>query len=61
MLLLILAFFAISAITACSGSRSLVPGTPLGAQTITVIGTATNGSQTLSHQTTVTINVNSLF
>jgi Bacterial Ig-like domain (group 3)/FG-GAP-like repeat len=50
-----------SAITGCSGSRSLVGGTPVGAQTITVTGTATNGSQTLNHQTSLTLNVNSLF
>ena len=62
MLLLLLAFLAAgSAITGCSGSRSLVGGTPLGAQTITVVGTATNGSQTLNHQTSVTLNVTSLF
>ncbi len=61
-LLLLLAFLAAgSAITGCSGSRSLVGGTPLGAQTITVVGTATNGSQTLNHQTSVTLNVTSLF
>ncbi len=62
MLLAILAFLAAgAAITGCSGSRSLVGGTPVGAQTITVIGTATNGSQTLAHQTTTTLNVDSLF
>ena len=61
-LLLLLAFLAAgAAITGCSGSRSLVGGTPLGAQTITVVGTATNGSQTLNHQTSVTLNVTSLF
>jgi hypothetical protein len=62
MLLLLLAFLAAgTAITGCSGSRSLVGGTPLGAQTITVTGTATSGTQTLTHQTTVTLNVISLF
>jgi len=62
LLLLILAILGTgSAITGCSGSRSLVGGTPVGAQTITVNGTATNGTQTLNHQTSVTLNVNSLF
>ena len=60
--LLLLAFLtAGSAVTACSGSRSLVGGTPVGVQTITVTGTATNGTQTLNHRTSVTLNVNSLF
>ena len=59
---LILAFLAVdSAITGCSGSRSLVGGTPVGAQTITVTGTAATGTQTLNHRTSVTLNVNSLF
>jgi hypothetical protein len=61
-LLLLVAFLAAgSSITGCSGSRSLVGGTPLGAETITVTGTATNGTQMLSHQTSITLNVNSLF
>jgi hypothetical protein len=60
--LVILSFLAAgTAIIGCSGSRSLVGGTPLGAQTITVTGTATNGSQTLNHEATVTVNVKSLF
>jgi hypothetical protein len=50
-----------TAMTGCSGSRSLVGGTPVGAQTITIIGTATSGSQSLIRQTTVTLNVKSLF
>ena len=61
----ILIFFALIAMgvatTGCSGNRSLVDGTPVGAQTITVIGTVTSGAQTLSHQTTMTLNVKSLF
>jgi hypothetical protein len=62
MLLVFLAFLAAGlAFTGCSGPRSLVGGTPVGAQTITVTGTATNGTQTLNHQTSVTLNVNSLF
>ena len=62
LLLVILAICAAgAAVTGCSGPRSLTGGTPLGAQTIVVIGTATDGSQTLNHQTTVTLNVKSLF
>ena len=62
MLLVVLAFLAAgAAIAGCSGARSLVGGTPVGAQTITVVGTVTSGSQTLSHETTVTLNVKSLF
>ena len=61
LLLAILTFFAGITIVGCSGSRSLVPGTPIGTQNITVIGTATNGSQTLTHQVTVALNVKSLF
>jgi hypothetical protein len=62
LLLVILAILGTaSAISGCSGSRSLLGGTPVGAQTITVTGTATNGTQTLNHQTSVTLNVNSLF
>jgi hypothetical protein len=57
-----LAFLAAgAAFTGCSASRSLTGGTPLGAQTVNIIGTATNGSQTLTHETQVTLNVNSLF
>jgi len=49
------------AFSACSQPGPLFGGTPIGAQTITVSATATNGSQSLNHQTTVTLNVNSLF
>jgi probable HAF family extracellular repeat protein len=62
LLLTVVAFLAAgTAITGCSGPRSLVGGTPVGAQTITITGTAAAGSQTVSHQTSVTLNVNSLF
>jgi len=50
-----------AAMTGCSNPQTLTAGTPLGTQTITVTGTATSGSRTLSHQTTVTLNVKSLF
>jgi N-acetylneuraminic acid mutarotase len=49
------------AITGCGTLGSLTGGTPVGAQTVTVTGIATNGSQTLTHATTVTLNVKSLF
>jgi hypothetical protein len=45
----------------CSAPSTLTGGTPVGAETITVAGSATNGSQTLTHETTVILNVNSLF
>jgi len=61
MLLVALALLAGAAFTGCSAQRSLTGGTPLGAQTVNIIGTATNGSQTLTHETQVTLNVNSLF
>jgi hypothetical protein len=62
MLLMILALLAIGVtVTACSGPKSLTGGTPIGAQTIHVTGTATNGSQTLTHATSVKLNVTSLF
>jgi hypothetical protein len=50
-----------TALGGCGGSRSLLGGTPLGPQTITVNAVATNGSQTLAHQATLTLNVKSLF
>jgi N-acetylneuraminic acid mutarotase len=60
--LVILAILAAgTAITACSAPGPLAGGTPLGAQTIAVTGTATNGSQTLTHTANATLNVNSLF
>jgi uncharacterized protein YjdB len=50
-----------SIITGCGAPGPLSGGTPLGNQSVTVIATATNGSQTLTHAATVTLNVNSLF
>jgi hypothetical protein len=62
MLLLIFALLAVGAAMAgCSAPGLLTGGTPVGAQTITLTGVATNGSQILSHATTVTLNVKSLF
>jgi len=45
----------------CSAPGPLTGGTPVGSQTVEVTGVATNGSQTLTHVTTVTLNVKSLF
>lgn len=60
--IVIFAFFAAAvAITACSGGGALSGGTPVGADTITIAGTATNGVNSLSQQATVTLNVKSLF
>ena len=50
-----------AAVSGCSEPISLSGGTPPGAQTITVNGTVTYDSQTLTHATTVTLNVESLF
>jgi hypothetical protein len=62
MFLLVFALLASAAvITACSAPGQLADGTPVGTQTITVTGTAINGSQTLTHSVNVTLNVNSLF
>lgn len=62
---LLLAIFALlatgAAITGCSSPSPLTSGTPVGAQTVTVTGIATNGAQTLTHATNVTLNVKSLF
>ena len=62
--LLLLAFASMAAciaITACSGPGPINGGTPTGSQTITITGIATNGSQSLTQTTTVTLNVQSLF
>jgi hypothetical protein len=62
MFLAILAFLAIgTAISGCSAPGPLNGGTPAGSQTVAITGSATNGSQTLNHTTTVTLNVKSLF
>ena len=62
---IILAIFALFAVGAflggCSAPGPLTGGTPVGSQTVEVTGVATNGSQTLTHVTTVTLNVKSLF
>jgi hypothetical protein len=51
----------LAAMSGCGGPSSLTGGTPVGTQTVTVTGIATNGSQTLTHTTSVTLNVRSLF
>jgi hypothetical protein len=62
MFLVILAILVAGAsIVACSPPGPLTGATPVGTQTITVAGTATNGSQTLTHTANVTLNINSLF
>jgi hypothetical protein len=62
MFLAILACLAMgAAVSGCSAPASLTGGTPVGTQAVTITGTATNGSQTLAHATTVTLNVKSLF
>ncbi|HUA97161.1 MAG TPA: Ig-like domain repeat protein [Terracidiphilus sp.] len=61
LLVMLAVVIAGSASTGCSGRTTLTGGTPIGSQKILLIGTATNGSQTLTHQSTVTLNVKSLF
>ena len=62
---LLLALFAILAtgvaITGCTAPGPLTGATPVGAQTITITGVATNGAQSLIHGANVTLNVQSLF
>jgi len=60
-LALLLSIVAGAAITGCGGPGTLTGGTPVGAQTVTITGTATNGAQSLTHATSVTLNVKSLF
>jgi len=60
-LLALFVLLAGAALNGCGGAVSLTGGTPVGAQTITISGVATYGSQTLTNQTTVTLNVQSLF
>jgi sugar lactone lactonase YvrE len=58
----LLAFMiAAPAVSGCGGPFTLAGGTPVGAQTITVNGTVSYESQTLTHTATVTLNVESLF
>jgi len=58
----LLAFMiAAPAVSGCGGPFKLAGGTPVGAQTITVNGTVSYESQTLTHTATVTLNVESLF
>jgi len=60
--LLLFSFLAIGvSLSACGSSGSLLGGTPVGTQTIAVTGTATNGTQMLTHTATVKLNVKSLF
>ncbi len=60
-LMIFAAFVAAAAMTGCGQPGPLAGATPLGAQTVTVTGTAVNGSQTVTHTTSVTLNVISLF
>jgi hypothetical protein len=61
MCLFLLIVFASGAMTACGGSGSLQGGTPAGSSVVTVTGTATIGSITLTQSTTVNLKVNSMF
>jgi hypothetical protein len=60
--LLLLTFLLGAAVTGCTSQGKLGNGTPLGNnQIINITGTAINGSQTITHSTTVTLNVESLY
>jgi hypothetical protein len=60
-LVLLASTVLLAAMSGCGGPSSLTGGTPVGTQTVTITGMATNGSQTLTHTTSVTLNVRSLF
>ncbi len=60
-LVIMAALIAGTALTGCSAPGPLTGGTPAGAQSVTVTGVATIGSQKLIHAATVTLNVKSLF
>jgi hypothetical protein len=49
------------AVSGCSAPGAQTVGTPVGDSNISITGAATNGSQTLTHAITVTLNVKSLF
>jgi hypothetical protein len=49
------------ALGGCSDPGPLSGGTPVGNQTITITGTATNGTQSVTHASTVKLQVKSLF
>lgn len=52
---------SLGALSGCGGSSSLSGGTPAGSYTVTVTGTSTVSSVTITDATTVTLNVKSLF
>jgi hypothetical protein len=61
-LLMIVALLAAgTAINGCGAPSPVTGGTPLGSQTVAITATATNGNLTLTHVTTVALNVVSLF
>ncbi|MDR3727348.1 MAG: Ig-like domain repeat protein [Terracidiphilus sp.] len=59
--LLLVAALAAGSLTGCGGSSSLSGGTPAGTYTVTVTGTAVDGTVTLAKTATVTVKVQSLF
>ena len=60
-LLLVLVVTGIAGVSGCGGALTLTEGTPVGTQTVAITASATNGSETLTHQATVTLNVKALF
>jgi hypothetical protein len=61
MLLVLFVVLTLTVSGGCNNPGELSGGTPVGSQTIEVTVTAANGSQTLSHAATLTLNVKSLF
>jgi hypothetical protein len=59
--LLVAAVIASMSLGGCGGSSTLTGGTPAGTYTVTVTGTAVDGSLVLTQSTTVTVKVESLF
>jgi hypothetical protein len=60
-LIVLAAFIAVTALNGCGAPGPLKGGTPVGTQSVSVTGVATIGPQTLTHTTTVALNVKSLF
>ncbi|MFT4111193.1 Ig-like domain repeat protein [Silvibacterium sp.] len=61
MIVFLCAFLATASITGCGSSGTLTGGTPAGTYTITITGTAVDGSVTTTKTATTTLTVKSMF
>jgi hypothetical protein len=59
--LLVTAILTAVSLSGCGGSSTLTGGTPTGTYSVTITGTSADGSLILTHSTTVTVKVKSLF